>query len=142
MAVPKPKKEKLTDSAQVDAFLAQLQHPLKEAIGEVRRIMLGAHPELTEHIKWNAPSYCYRGDDRVTFNLHGEGFFRLVFHCGAKVKAVKPAGRLLDDATGLLEWVTNDRATVAFTGVPDVHAKEAALGRVVRQWIAAAGQDG
>ncbi|MBD0257911.1 MAG: DUF1801 domain-containing protein [Cytophagales bacterium] len=122
--------------------MAQLQHPLKEAIGAVRSILLGAHPELTERIKWNAPSYCYHGDDRVTFNLHGEGFFRLVFHCGAKAKAGKPAGRLLDDATGLLEWVTDDRATVTFTGMQEVQAKETALGRVVRQWIAAAGQDG
>lgn len=105
---------------------------------EVRRIILSAHPELTERIKWNAPSYAYRGDDRVTFNLHGEGFFRLVFHCGAKAKAGKPAGRLLDDATGLLEWVTDDRATARFASRQEVLVKEAALRRVVQQWITAA----
>ena len=138
MIVPKPKRNKATGNEGVDPFLAQLEHPLKEEIREVRRIILSAHPQLTEHIKWNAPSYACNGEDRVTFSLHGQGFFRLVFHCGAKAKNRQLEGRLIDDSTQLLEWVTDDRATARFTNMHDVREKEAALRTVIQQWIAAA----
>ena len=138
MTVSKTKHAKAPSSQGVDPFLATLQHPLKEEIREVRRIILSAHPRLTEHIKWNAPSYACNGEDRVTFNLHGQGFFRLVFHCGAKAKNRQLEGRLIHDSTQLLEWVTDDRATARFTNMQDVREKEAALRTVVQQWIAAA----
>jgi hypothetical protein len=51
----------------------------------------------------------------MTFNLHGKGFFRLVFYRGAKVKDDIGKGPLFDDTTGLLEWVTADRVLVKFT---------------------------
>ncbi len=139
MATKKEGTAKLSGAEQVDRFLNGLDHPLKEAVQEVRRIILRAEPQLTEHIKWNAPSFCWNGQDRVTFNLHGETYFRLVFHCGARVKEVKTNGMLFDDSTGLLEWAANDRATAKFTDLRDVREKEASLREVVSQWIAAAG---
>lgn len=125
---------KLSGHQQVLAFLDQLEHPQKAEIEEVRRIILGAEEGIEEQIKWKAPSFCYNGDDRITFNLHGKGYFLLIFHCGAKSKG---AGKtpLLDDATGLLEWVAGDRATVKFTSMEDVLAKKQRLTDAVREWI-------
>lgn len=120
---------------QVADFMAKLKHPLKAEIEAVRKIIHSAHPELTEQIKWNAPSFCKEGEDRITFNLAGKGFIRLIFHRGAKVKDSKGEGRLFEDKTGLLEWAADDRAIAKFTDLRDVKAKEKDLVAIVRKWI-------
>ena len=43
-------------SDQLGQFLEGLDHPLKAEIERVRTIILGSNSEITEHIKWNAPS--------------------------------------------------------------------------------------
>jgi hypothetical protein len=75
----------------------------------------------------------------VTFNLQGkrQDHFKLIFHCGAKVKDVQTEGQLFDDPTGLLTWITSDRAMAQLTDGNDVAAKETALVEVVNKWIAA-----
>ncbi|MBA9086161.1 uncharacterized protein YdhG (YjbR/CyaY superfamily) [Fontibacillus solani] len=80
---------KLDGHQQVVDYLNHLDHPLKKEIEEARRIILGVNEQISEHIKWNAPSFCFNGDDRVTFNLQGKGFFRIVFHCGDKKRSLK-----------------------------------------------------
>lgn len=126
---------KLSDSEQVVEFMKNLEHPLKEEIEEVRRIILSTDPIITEHIKWNAPSYRVAGEDRITFNLHGKGFFRLIFHCGAKVKEDSSKEPLFEDISGLLEWVTDDRAIVKFFNRDDIKAKEEQLREVISKWL-------
>lgn len=133
------KPAKLTGREQVDEYLNHLEHPLKPAIEEVRSIILSAPVELDEHIKWNAPSFRHRGEDRVTFNFHGKGGFMLVFHCGAKVKENKAKEPLFQDTSGLLEWVAGDRATIKFADMSDVTAKKEKLAEIVAKWIEATG---
>lgn len=126
---------KQTGPQQVADFLLNLEHPLKKEIEEVRKIILSANEQITEHIKWNAPSFQYKNEDRVTFNLHGKGFFRLIFHCGAKVQENNVKESLLDDAKGILEWVSHDRAIVKFTDMNDVKEKEDKLVEVINKWL-------
>jgi len=129
------KSGKLTVHDQVVEYIDNLEHPFKKEIEEVRNIILNTNSNITEQIKWNAPSFCFNNEDIVTFNLHGKGFFRLVFHCGAKVKDNKGKGPLFDDTTGLLDWVSDDRAIVKFTDMNDVKSKEEKLKDVITKWI-------
>lgn len=131
------KSKKLSGTEQVVEYLSNLEHPLKKEIEEVRSIILHTDGQLEEGIKWNAPSFSYAGEDKVTFNLHGKDYFLLVFHCGSKVKETKVKTPLFDDATGLLEWLSGDRATITFTDMNDVKTKEAGLAAVVAKWIEA-----
>jgi len=131
------KNPKITSKQQVAQLLECLEHPLKKEIEEVRAIILSAHDQLTEHVKWNAPSFCVDNDDRITFNLQGKGFFRLIFHCGAKVRKEAVNERLIDDNTGLLEWITNDRAIIKFTNMNDVTENKDKLINVIGKWIEA-----
>lgn len=126
---------KLSGPQQVLDFMDNLEHPLKGEIEEVRKIIISSSYTLSEHIKWNAPSYHIEGEDRITFNLHGKGFFRLIFHCGSKVKENVDIQHLIDDTTGILEWVTSDRAIVKFTSMRDVNAKEQELKKVITKWL-------
>ena len=129
---------KLSGSEQVAGFFAGLDHPLKDAMGEVRELILGCDETITEQIKWKAPSFCHNEDDRITFNLQRNGSFLLIFHRGAKVKDSMHKGRLIDDQTGLLEWHADDRASLKFTSLRDVREKRAGIQTLVRMWIAAA----
>ncbi|MGG0670289.1 DUF1801 domain-containing protein [Lederbergia citrisecunda] len=101
----------------------------------VRTIILSTGDKITERIKWNAPSFCYEGEDRITFNLRGKGFFQLVFHCGAKKKDRKTDNPLIDDTSGLLEWKAADRAIMEFTDENDVESKEEKLREVITKWL-------
>jgi hypothetical protein len=127
------KKPSVNKTAEVDAFMAQLNHPLKAEVQAVRDIIKGVNPAITEHIKWNAPSFCYNGDDKVTMNLHSKDYLQLIFHRGAKVKDNKDF--TFEDNTGLLEWLAADRATIKLHDMNDVTAKKAALAQVVNQWM-------
>lgn len=115
----------------VDRFMEQLEHPLKEDVERLRAVILASNDGITEHIKWNAPSFRYAGEDRVTFRLYPVGRAQLVFHRGAKVKD-DGEDFAFDDGTGLLTWVARDRAVVA---LQDAGTKEAVLVDVVNRWV-------
>ncbi len=129
---------KLSGPDQVAEFFANLNHPLKSVMEKIRLLILSCDETVTEHIKWKAPSFCYNGDDRVTFNLYRDGSLLLIFHRGAKVKDAKGQGRLIDDPTGLLEWHSDDRASLKITDAKDLEEKETKIKRLIKLWIAAA----
>lgn len=121
-----------------ETYLAELQHPLKPEALELRSIILGAVPELKERIKWNAPSYLFEGDDRITFNFFAQDKIRLVFHCGAKTHKRKGKGRLVADPDGLLEWASDHRAVASFGSMAEIRARRASLTALISAWLAAA----
>jgi hypothetical protein len=121
---------------EVQAFLQGLKHGRKDEVEAVREIILSAHPGITERIKWNAPSFCIDGDDRITFRLQPGDRVQLVFHRGAQ-KRDDTATFSFQDGAGLLEWVAPDRALVTFRDLDDVKAKRAALKDLVSRWMSA-----
>jgi hypothetical protein len=129
------KSSKLSGEDEAAEFMNALEHAQKKEIEEVRKIILSANNGLAETIKWNAPNYSFKDEDRITFNFHGKGYFLLIFHCGAKAKQKKEKGRLFNDTTKLLEWITDDRATVKFESMSDVIAKQGRLTEVINKWL-------
>jgi hypothetical protein len=113
-----------------------LHHPLKNGVERLRAAILDSNDQITEHIKWKAPSFRYADEDRVTFRLYPEDRVQLTFHRGAKVRS-DAADFAFDDHTGLLRWVANDRAVVALRDAEDVDAKLSALVEVVNRWVVA-----
>lgn len=125
----------MNKNEEVAEFIGNLDHPLKKGLEEVRKIILGTDEQITEHIKWKAPSFCFKGEDRVTFNLYKNECILLVFHKGAKGKESKGNGPFFEDTTGLLEWVSDERAVVKLYSLADVRAKKDMLKEVVHRWI-------
>ncbi len=117
----------------VDRFLGALEHDLKEEIAALRAEILASNPEITERIKWNAPSFCDRGEDRVTFKLNRKDRVQLVFHRGAKVKDSQDF--VFEDPSGLLVWAAADRAVVTLQEAAEMTAKREALVAVVNHWM-------
>jgi hypothetical protein len=133
------KKTQPTGEQAVAMFLETSEHPLRAEMIELRSIILAADPGLSEHIKWNAPSFCANGDDRFTFKLNSPKAVEIVFHRGTKVK-VMPGARLIEDPNGLLKWVTNDRAVASFAGMDEIQEKREALTDLIRRWISASAE--
>jgi hypothetical protein len=119
-------------AASVATFLEELVHPLKAEVCELCAIVAGAHPSITEQIKWNAPSFCINGDDRVTFRLQ-PAVLQLVFHRGAKVKST--ADFAFSDDSGLVKWVTADRGVVTFSTMKEIQTARRALATLVARWM-------
>jgi len=71
---------------EVDAFLETLEHPLRDDVVRVRQLVLSALPDITEALKWNAPSF-RTTEFFATFNLRSTDDVQLIFHTGARKKA-------------------------------------------------------
>lgn len=132
----KQPKRGAVQARDVDAYMHGLEHPRKSEVQAIREQILSVDPKITEHIKWNAPSFCIDGDDRITFRLQPGDRVQLVFHRGAK-KRDDAATFSFADATGLLEWPASDRALLTFRDLDDVTAKRAALKKLVTAWLKA-----
>jgi hypothetical protein len=120
----------------VSAFLSDLSHPLKDGVVALREAILASDAGITEHIKWSAPSFCYGGDDRVTFRLRPRDRLQLVFHRGAKVRGDTDSFAF-DDPTNLLDWATRDRATMTLKTMDEVTEKLPVVVELVRRWMRA-----
>lgn len=121
-------------SPDVDEYLGALQHPLKAGVILLRTAILAGNPGITENIKWNAPSFCYAGQDRVTFRLQPKNQLQLIFHRGAKVRT-DTADFTFDDPSGLLNWLSPDRAIVGFSDLDAVVATRGAMVELVNRWV-------
>ncbi len=122
-------------NSKVDTFMETVEHPHKDAVDYLRTAILRAEPEVTEQVKWNAPSFCYEGTDRVTFQLKSKDV-QLIFHRGVQVK--DDAGEFaFQDDSGLMKWRSSDRAMVTFKDLADAQAHEAAFIDLVGRWIRA-----
>ena len=120
----------------VDAYMAALDHPLNGVVEAVRAALIGTDPAIGEQIKWNAPSFTWQGEDRVTFNIRPNAPLLLIFHRGAKAKA--DAGFAFQDETGLMDWKAPDRAVVTIASEADWTADGAAITALIRRWMAVA----
>jgi hypothetical protein len=118
----------------VETFLASLEHPFKQEILALRRMILGADPSIAEGIKWNAPSF-RTSEYFATFQLRAKDGVQVILHLGAKKRDTATTGIGVADPEGLLEWLAKDRASVRFQDLKDIDARRAAFVDVIREWI-------
>ena len=121
----KPLKKKgspVSRTDAVDEFLENLSHPLKAEVEAVRSIIKGMNKDINEEIKWNAPSFNYKGEYLVTFNLRETKRVHLVFH-NPFIPQVKSA---------LLEGDYKDRRMAYFADMQDVKAKKPLLEKALK----------
>ncbi|MEU8301819.1 DUF1801 domain-containing protein [Micromonospora sp. NPDC048909] len=121
---------------EVDDFMATLDHPLKAGVEELRLAILASNADISEHVKWNAPSFRYNGEDRVTFRLRPADRLQLIFHRGAKVRP-DLAEFTFQDPTGLMTWLAPDRGVVTFPDLETIQSQQAAVVSLVNHWVRA-----
>ena len=112
--------------SSVDLFMEKLDHPLKAEIEELRKIIKRINGDILEEIKWNAPSYRYRGNYLVTFNLRDTKRIHLVFH-NPMIPRIK---------SELLEGEYVDRRMTYFSDMRDIKAKKSRFQTVLKELVA------
>lgn len=119
---------------EVDKFMSDLDHPLRDELAALRALIMGVDPGIEEGIKWNAPSFFYH-DYFATFNLRSTDKVQVIFHTGAKVKASATEGLEIDDPHGMMKWLAKDRCMLTSQDMADLEAKRESLESIIRQWI-------
>jgi hypothetical protein len=110
----------------VDAWFERYDNPQKVVVQAVREAVLEADPRVEEAIKWQAPTFMFRGNI-ASFYPKTKTHASLMFHTGAS----------LPDPEGLLEGEGDTSRVARFTSAEDLDAKREALQAIVRAWMEA-----
>ncbi|MEZ5937851.1 MAG: DUF1801 domain-containing protein [Hyphomonadaceae bacterium] len=122
----------MAKAPSVDDFLDKLSHARIDDIRALRRIILDTDKAITERVKWNAPSFCWQDDDRVTMRLHPGDRLELIFHRGVKARDAK--GFSFDDPTGRIKWADADRGVLS---IDDPAQEKDDISELVAAWMSA-----
>jgi hypothetical protein len=110
---------------EVDAWFANYDNPMKDVVQRVREIVLDADPRVDECIKWQAPTFTYKGNI-ASFYPKSRQHASLMFHLGARIPGTFPRLEGTGDTSRVLK-------------VADLAGAEAArpeLQSIVRAWCA------
>jgi hypothetical protein len=117
----------------VDEFRDGLTEEVRQTVDLLREIIAAAHDDLSERIKWNAPSFAIGEEDLITLGLERNGGVRVVLHRGAKRKDVTDFR--FDDTAGLARWPAADRGVVVFRDRSAVERRRDALSELCFRWV-------
>lgn len=110
-------------TADVNAFMKLLDHPLKAEIEAVRAI-IKANRKIAERVKWNAPSFFYV-EDLATIHVKAQQHVHLIFHHPAIVKI----------KSKLLEGDYKDRRMMYFENMKEVKSRKTELTRIIKELV-------
>jgi uncharacterized protein YdhG (YjbR/CyaY superfamily) len=121
----KKKGSPVSRTDKVDEFLRERNHPLTAEVEAVRSIIMGVNKDINEEVKWNAPSFNFKGEYLVTFNLRDTKRIHLVFH-NPLIPQVK---------SKILEGDYKDRRMAYFADMQDIKAKKSLLEKALKDLI-------
>lgn len=117
----------------VAQYLDRLEPQPRAMIEALRHAVMTGAGGLSEEIKWNAPSFAHKGEDRVTLGVGPKGDVRLVLHRGAKAQDTE--GFSFEDGSGLFRWPSPDRGVATFKSLSAIEISHPALTDTVKRWI-------
>ncbi|MEO0552357.1 MAG: DUF1801 domain-containing protein [Bacteroidota bacterium] len=112
----------------VDEYLKKKAHPMHKEIELVLEIILDSHPHMEETIKWNSPTFIYKGN-MASYFMNAKKHVSLMFHNGASI----------NDKSGLLEGEGKEARTAKFASIEEIKKRQKDLESIVKEWIT--GQD-
>ena len=110
-------------SSEVDAWLAKYDNPMKAVVQRIRTIVLGADPRMEECIKWQAPTFTYRGN-LASFYPKSRQHASLMFHQGAHIPGTHAR----------LEGSGDTSRVLKIGSVAEADAARPDIERIVRAW--------
>jgi hypothetical protein len=107
----------------VDAWFERYDNPMKPVVQRMREIVLEADPRVDEVIKWQAPTFTYRGNI-ASFYPKSRQHASLMFHLGARIPGTYPR----------LEGTGDTSRVFKVTDLEDAEAARHELEAIVRSW--------
>lgn len=109
--------------AEVDAWFSTYDNPMKVVVQRVRDVVLAADRRIDECIKWQAPTFTYKGN-LASFYPKSRQHASLMFHEGARI----PGSYVRLEGSGSTSRV------MKFASLAEVAAAKPELVRLVRAW--------
>lgn len=110
-------------SADVDAWLAAYDNPMKPVVAAMRAAIMASDDRITEAIKWQAPTFVYKGNI-ASFFPKAKKHASLMFHKGAEISGDFPH----------LEGEGKEARSFKIASLEDLQAKEAELLAIFKAW--------
>src|ERR1044071_2514026 len=110
-------------SKQVDAWFAKYDNPMKPVVERIRAIILAADKRIDECIKWQAPTFTYKGNV-ASFFPKSKQHASLMFHMGAKIPGKHPR----------LEGTAALGRSLKIDSVAEANAAKREIEAIVRAW--------
>lgn len=129
-------KVKLSNSEQVEQYIAKLPKDFQPTIEYLRQLMLSIDDNIAEHIKWNSPAFYYSGEmkefdpkeykrDILVMNLRKD-----------KIMCVLPTGMNIKNNIEILEGnYTDGRRVINFQNLDDIKQKETKFKKAIKEWL-------
>jgi hypothetical protein len=108
---------------EVDAWFATYDNPMKDVVERTREIVLEADARVDECIKWQAPTFTYKGN-MASFYPKSRQHASLMFHLGARIPGDHPR----------LEGTGDTSRVMKLGSVEEAEAARDDLARLVRAW--------
>jgi hypothetical protein len=115
----------MAKSKEVDAWFAKYDNPMKDVVQRVRALVLGADARIEECIKWQAPTFTYRGN-LASFFPKSKHHASLMFHLGAKIPGKHPR----------LEGSGDTGRVMKIGSVAEANAAKKEIEAIVKAWCA------
>ena len=107
----------------VDDWLEAYENPMKPVVAAMRELALSCDPRITEAIKWQAPTFAYKGNI-ASFFPKAKKHASLMFHKGAEIPGAFP--NLTGDG--------KEARTFKVSGLDDLEAKAEELKSIFVAW--------
>ena len=111
-------------SPEVDTWLTRYDNPMRDVVQRVRQIMLQSDDRLDECIKWQTPTFVYKGY-LASFYPKPTSVATLIFHSGRAIPGNFPH----------LEAAGHDGLALRVVSIAEAEERRDELGRIVAAWI-------
>jgi uncharacterized protein YdhG (YjbR/CyaY superfamily) len=108
---------------EVDTWLLRYENPMKDVVVRIRELILAADPRIDECIKWQAPTFTYKGN-LASFFPKSKQHASLMFHLGANIPGKHPR----------LEGTGSTSRVLKLGSVKEANAARRDLEKIVRAW--------
>ncbi len=109
---------------EVDVWMSRYDNPMRDVVERVRRIVLHADDRIEECIKWQAPTFTYKGN-LASFYPKATSHATLMFHQGALIAGPFPH----------LVGSGKDGRSMSFVSIAEAEERRDELTAIVRAWI-------
>ncbi len=110
-------------TADVDVWMDAYDNPMKPVVAAMRAVILDADPRVEEAIKWQAPTFIYKGNI-ASFFPKSKKHASLMFHKGAEIAGDFP--NLVGDGKEARSFKVSD--------LDDLKQKRDELQAIIQAW--------
>ncbi len=107
----------------VEDWLEKYDNPMKPVVLRIREIILNSDKRIDECIKWQAPTFTYKGNI-ASFFPKSKKHASLMFHQGAKIPG----------SHALLQGEAETGRTLKITSVEEAENNRKAIEKIVLAW--------